>query len=136
LVVYPRKYSSKGTFTFEGLDIVNYLGDSTTISIADTLLNKINVTSEIEEYSTLLNSTFTLGGTYHLNHRWTFNALYLLRNDFGFKRHSLSASTMLKFPVFDLKKQLFFSWVVWQTKAWTCIGLSIHRKYSWNYPSI
>jgi hypothetical protein len=106
---FPRKYSSKGTFTFEGLDIVNYLGDSTTISIADTLLNKINVTSEIEEYSTLLNSTFTLGGTYHLNHRWTFNALYLLRNDFGFKRHSLSASTMLKFPVFDLGVQFSIS---------------------------
>ena len=106
---FPRKYTSKGTFTFEGLDIVKYLGDTTNISIGDTLLNKIDVTSGMEEYSTLLNSTFTLGGTYHLNPRWTLNALYLLRNDFGFKRHSLSASTMFKFSVFDLGVQFSVS---------------------------
>jgi Family of unknown function (DUF5723) len=106
---FPRKYTSKGTFTFEGLDIVKYLGDTTTISIGDTLLSKIDVTSGMEEYSTLLNGTFTLGGTYHLNPKWTFNALYLLRNDFGVRRHSFSASTMFKYSVFDLGVQLSVS---------------------------
>ncbi len=97
---FPRKYSTKGTFTFEGVDLVEYLVDST-LSIQDTLLDLIKVKSEIAEFSTPLNSTFALGGSYNKDN-WSFNVLYQLKNRFGFRNHSLSLSAVRKISIFDL----------------------------------
>lgn len=102
---FPRKYTSKGTFTFDGLDIVKYLGDTTSIAISDTLLDVIKVTSETEEYTTPLNSVFTIGGMYKINEKWSINALYMMRNDFGNRKHILSASSVWKISVFDVGLQ-------------------------------
>ncbi len=99
---YPRKYTSKGKFTFDGLDIVQYLGDTTSISISDTILNNIDIVSGIENYSTSLNSTFSLSGTFKVHENWTLNALYLLKNDFGYRKQILSASSVWKFSFFDI----------------------------------
>lgn len=100
---FPRKYSSQGTFTFEGVDIVDYITDST-LTVSDTLLRIIDVKSDIEKYSTSLNYTFTLGGLYQSG-RWSFNALYLLQNKFGQRNHILSLSAIRKIGFIDLGLQ-------------------------------
>lgn len=100
---FPRRYSSQGTFTFEGVDVVDYITDST-LSISDTLLNIIDVRSDIEEYSTTLNYTFTIGGHYQSG-PWSFNALYMLHNKFGYRDHAMSLSAIRKIAFFDLGLQ-------------------------------
>ncbi|HMT53615.1 MAG TPA: DUF5723 family protein [Saprospiraceae bacterium] len=97
---FPRKYSSIGTFSFEGVDLVDYIVDST-LSVKDTLLDLIKVKSEIETYSTTLNNTFTLGGRYTKDN-WNFNLLYMMRNQYGIRNHALSVSVLRKIWVFDL----------------------------------
>jgi hypothetical protein len=104
---FPRKYSSKGTFAFEGVDLVDYLSDST-LSVKDTLLDLIDITSDIEQYSTTLNSTFSLGGTYKYN-KWSLNALYQMRNRFGFRNHNMSLSVMRQISIFDIAVQYSLS---------------------------
>jgi hypothetical protein len=106
---FPRKYTSKGTFTFEGLDLVRYIGDTTTIAISDTLLNIIKVKSALESYSTPLNNTFTLGGIYSLDSRWILSALYMLKNDFGYRKNILSLSAVRKTKLFDAGLQYTIS---------------------------
>ncbi|MBK8670398.1 MAG: hypothetical protein IPN89_13495 [Saprospiraceae bacterium] len=98
---FPRKYTSKGTFTFEGIDLAEYLGDTTFTGIKDTLLGIIKVKSQVEEYSTTLNSTFTVAGTYDFSSSWSFNALYMLRNDYGYRNNILSVSAVKKFKYID-----------------------------------
>lgn len=100
---FPRKYSSQGIFNFSGVDIVDYLSDST-LSVKDTLLGLLDVKSSIEQYSTALNSTFSVGGSY-INGKWMFNGLYQMRNRFGFRNHTLSLSAVRQISVFDLGLQ-------------------------------
>lgn len=104
---FPRKYSSKGSFSFDGVDLVDYLTDST-LSVKDTLLDLINVTSELETYSTPLNSTFSVGSTYKYK-KWNGNILYQMRNRFGFRNHSLSLSAVRQVAIFDLGAQYTIS---------------------------
>lgn len=100
---FPRKYASQGNFKFSGIDLVDYLSDST-LSVKDTLLDLINVTSSLENYSTTLNSTFTVGGTYTHN-KWKLNVLYQLQNRFGFRNHALAVSAVRKISILDLGLQ-------------------------------
>jgi len=99
---FPRKYSSTGTFTYDGLDIIKYLGDTTQISVADTILEEFKVLSGQQPYKTLLNNTFTVGAVYEISPGWTANGLYLLRNEYGSRKHYLTLSTVKKISVFDL----------------------------------
>ena len=95
----PKKYSSRGNFTFEGLDLINLLGEKENISISDTLLDIIEVKSETETYTTKLNSRFHVGGSYDLNDLLSFNALYSFQERFGAFSHQLSLSALLRFSV-------------------------------------
>jgi hypothetical protein len=99
---FPRKYTSKGEFSFEGLDIIEYFGDTVNIEIKDTLFNLIKVQSSIEEYSTFLNGTFSLGANLVHGEDWRFSALYLYQNNFGTNRSVLSLSAMKKILILEL----------------------------------
>lgn len=96
----PRKYQSKGIFTFDGVDIVNYIQDST-LSVKDTLLNLIQVKSSTEQYTTSINSRFLLGGSYIMD-TWSFEALYQLQRRFGQNSHQLSLSAFKKISFLDV----------------------------------
>ena len=102
---FPRKYSSKGNFIFEGIDIIDYVVDSTSISIKDTLLNLFQVSQGLENYSTALKGTFSLGGSFKYNNQWTFNALLLYQNNFSSNRSSLSLSAIRNISIFDIGLQ-------------------------------
>ncbi|MGB4838647.1 MAG: DUF5723 family protein [Saprospiraceae bacterium] len=97
---FPRKYSSKGVFSFEGIDILDFLGDSTSISVSDSLLNSVKVTSSLENYKTSLSNRFTFGCAYDMNDHWSFNALFLTNKNFGYRYNQFSVSLLRKFSFF------------------------------------
>ena len=99
---FPRKYSSKGTFTFEGVDLLDFLGDSTSIAVTDTLLEIVKVQSTLENYTTKLNSRYTLGCAYDMDDKWSFFALYMMNRNFGYASHHLSVSALRKFSFLHL----------------------------------
>jgi hypothetical protein len=98
---FPRKYQSKGTFTFEGLDIFSSLGDTTPIQISDTLLNRIDVTSEIEEYSTSLNHSVFVSGIFKVGKRWTLMGSYIAKNYRHTVNHHFSVAGSVRFNFLD-----------------------------------
>ena len=101
----PRKFVSKGNFKFDGIDIVDYIGDSTSISIKDTLLDILDVTQGIEKYSTLLNGIYTLGLQFNYQNDWTFNSLLVFADNFNAHQTSVAFSAKRKFSIFELGVQ-------------------------------
>ncbi|MBC7884617.1 MAG: hypothetical protein H7X99_04040 [Saprospiraceae bacterium] len=101
----PRKYTSQGSFSFDGVDVLEYLGDSTSISISDTLIDLLEVKQVFENYSTSLKATITLGATYTLNNVWSFNSLLLFQDNINSKRTTWSVSAVRKLSIFDLGLQ-------------------------------
>lgn len=91
-----KKYSSKGNYTFEGIDLIDLLGDDQNISISDTLIDIVKLKSENEMYTTNLQTRYHIGGFYSLNDRLTFNALYSIQNRFGNLAHQLFLSGAIK----------------------------------------
>lgn len=96
----PKKYTSSGTFTFEGVDLVDYIQD-TNFNVQDTLLELIEVSSTTEVYKTTLNNRFILGGSY-VKDKWSFHGLYQMHTRFGNRNHQLSLSAVRKIKIFDV----------------------------------
>ncbi len=101
---FPRKYTSRGKFSFDGLDIFD-ISEVTENSLIDTLNQLFKVSQQIEEYNTPLNSTFALGASYVQN-KWTYSALYQLRHNFGYRRNIVSLSAVRQFKFLDLGMQM------------------------------
>ncbi len=95
----PRKYESKGTFTFEGVDIINFIQDST-LRVQDTLLSLIEVTTASEKYSTSVNSRYLIGGSYEMD-SWSFRVLYQLYCSEIQNQHQLSLSAFKSISFLD-----------------------------------
>ncbi|MCZ2102200.1 MAG: DUF5723 family protein [Chitinophagales bacterium] len=96
----PRKYESKGSFTFEGVDIINFIEDST-LSVKDTLLDLIDVTSSTEAFKTQLNRRLLIGGSYVMD-TWSFEALYQMHRRYGKDWHQLSLAAYKRISFLDL----------------------------------
>lgn len=99
---FPRKYTSKGNFSFDGVDILDLLVDSTSISIQDTLTDLLKVTEQIENYSTILPGTYTLGASYLWGEKWRFNGLFLFQKLNNSSRNLLTLSALRKISIFDI----------------------------------
>lgn len=106
---FPRKYTTKGEYSFNGIDIVDYLVDSTAISIQDTLSDILKVTRGVENYSTRLTGTYSLGGTYALNDKWTLNGLVMVQRRYGQTMNTTSISAVRKISIMDLGLMYTFS---------------------------
>jgi hypothetical protein len=96
----PKKYTSLGTFTFEGIDLVDFIQD-TNFNVQDTLLDLIEVNTTEEVYRTSLNNRFVLGGSY-VKDNWAFHSLYQMHTRFGTRNHQLSLSAIRKINFFDI----------------------------------
>jgi hypothetical protein len=101
---FPRKFQSRGSFSFDGFDLFD-LTENTEMAFRDSLNQLFEVSQSLEEYTTMLNSTFNLGATYQLNH-WTYNGLYQWRQYFGTPQHTLSVSAVRKIYFADLGVQM------------------------------
>lgn len=99
---FPRKYTSKGNFSFDGVDILDLLVDSTSISIQDTLTDLLKVTEQIENYSTILPGTYTFGASYLWGEKWRFNGLFLFQKLNNSSRNLLTLSALRKISIFDI----------------------------------
>lgn len=98
---FPRLYTSKGSYSFEGVDLINYISDSTGIGIKDSLINLFSFDESLMPFSTVLPSVFYLGGTHRLNDQWTLSALYRV-DDFNFAdRSALSLSAISRFRLLN-----------------------------------
>lgn len=112
----PRKYESKGKFTFEGVDVINFIQDST-LMVKDTLLDLIDVNSSIETYTTQLNKRFILGGSYKID-SWSFQVLYQMQERYGKNWHQMSFATYKKISILDLG--LFYTM---NKNDFSCLGI-------------
>jgi hypothetical protein len=101
---FPRKFQSQGKFTFDGFDLFEII-DASDTSLKDTLNQLFNVTQTLEEYTTSLNSSFTLGASYVKN-KWSYHGLYQLRHNFGSYRNILSVSAVRQVGFIDLGAQM------------------------------
>ncbi len=78
----PRHTVSKGKFTFEGIDPLTYLNDTTGINFTDSLAAFIPFTTNTESYTTTLNNRFYLGANYVWKEKWSFNACVRFHRSF------------------------------------------------------
>src|SRR5690606_35169137 len=60
----PRNHVSKGKFTFEGIDPVTYISDTTGFNFTDSLVQFIPFTTYDETFTTPLQNRFYLGAKY------------------------------------------------------------------------
>ena len=97
---FPRKYESKGTFTFEGVDIIHFIQDST-LSVKDTLLDLIEVNASTEVFKTALNNRIMLGGSYVMN-TWSFEALYQMHRRYGKSWHQMTLAAYKRILFLDV----------------------------------
>lgn len=96
----PRKYESKGSFRFDGVDIIDFLQDST-LEVKDTLLQIIDVTSSLEEYTTATGQKYIFGGSWRSG-GFRLNAMYKIHNRPGYVAHQLSLAAVQKIAIFDV----------------------------------
>jgi hypothetical protein len=106
---FPRKYHSKGVFTFDGLDIFSSLGDTLPIQISDTLLRIIGVTSGIEEYRTKLNHSIIVSGMFAVGKNWTLMGSYTAKNIVNIVNHHVSLGGSLKLNFMDIGASVNYS---------------------------
>ncbi len=97
---FPRKYESNGTFTFEGVDIIHFIQDST-LSVKDTLLDLIEINESIETFNTALNSRIMFGGSYTMN-TWSFDVLYQMHRRYGKAWHQMTLAAYKRILFLDV----------------------------------
>lgn len=101
---FPRKFQSLGSFSFDGFDLFD-LTENAEEALRDTLNQLFDVTQNLEEYTTMLNTSVNVGATYHLN-KWTYHGLYQWRNYFGIPQHNFSMSAVRKIFFTDVGVQM------------------------------
>jgi hypothetical protein len=106
---FPRKYQSKGAFTFDGLDVFSSLGDTIPIQISDTLLSIIEVTSGIEEYRTKLNHSIIVSGMFAVGKNWTLMGSYTAKNLVNIVNHHISLGGSMKLKFLDVGASVNYS---------------------------
>ena len=63
----PTNLTSKGESSYEGVDLITYLGDTTSIALEDSLKKVLDIVQTYEEFSTTLPLKIYLGANYQLN---------------------------------------------------------------------
>lgn len=101
---FPRKFQSQGDFSFDGFDLFD-LTENADIALRDTLNQLFNVSQKLEEYNTSLNRTLAFGASFTQN-KWSYNALYQLRHNFGTNTSIISLSAVRKIYFIDLGLQM------------------------------
>lgn len=90
----PRNYVSKGKYTFEGIDPITYINDTSGFNFKDSITQFIPFTTTNEEYTTTLNNRFYLGGSYVMSDAWSFFGLVRFNRSFAKSNAQLSLSAI------------------------------------------
>lgn len=90
----PRNYKSQGKFTFEGIDPITYINDTTGLQFTDSIVQFFPFTTVNESFTTSLNNRFYLGGSYQWKDTWSFQGLVRFNRSFVKSNAQLSVSAI------------------------------------------
>ncbi len=74
-----QQFRSKGSFSYDGIDISEYINSDLEINFSDSLDNLLEIEETNNSYTTALPARFTLGATYDINDKWTVTGLLVQR---------------------------------------------------------
>lgn len=90
----PKNFTSKGTFSYDGVDISDYIDDSTLeLELADSLGDLLQVVETNDSYATALPTRLLLGADYHINDKWRCGAVVAMRRYKGHTSLALGLQT-------------------------------------------
>lgn len=78
----PKNYVSKGKFTFEGIDPISYIYDTTGFEFTDSVIQFIPFNTYNEKFTTPLQNRFYLGASYNYKDIWSFQGLIRFNRSF------------------------------------------------------
>jgi hypothetical protein len=106
----PNSYSSKGTYTYSGVDIIPLVeNENLSYDIEDTLRNILQIKEVGGDFSTTLSPNFLVSGTYKLGSKWSFMGLISSNGGFKLRRNQLAIAAVRKVSIFDLGLQYMMS---------------------------
>lgn len=73
----PENHLSKGSTSYEGIDIISYIGDTTSIVLEDSLYNLLQFEETQNSYSTKLPLKIVFTAHHQLNDRFTLGAILM-----------------------------------------------------------
>jgi len=71
----PKRYSSQGNQSFDGIDIVNYINSDDEIVVLDSIESLLDISESSAEFTTTLPTQIYLGGTLKISDVWTVGAI-------------------------------------------------------------
>ena len=89
-------YRSKGGFSFDGLDIADYIGNESVVELRDSLLNLLEFEETQESYSSSLPTQFNISLLHHLNDQLDLDAAFNLASFNGFSYYNLRLGAFYK----------------------------------------
>lgn len=89
-------YRSKGGFSFDGLDIAEYIGNESVVELRDSLLNLLEFEETQENYSSSLPTQFNISFLHHLNDMLDLDAAFNLASFNGFSYYNLRVGAFYK----------------------------------------
>jgi len=90
-------YRSKGGFSFDGLDIADYIGNESVVELRDSLLNLLEFEETQEDYSSSLPTQFNISLLHHLNDQLDLDAAFNLASLNGFSYYNVRLGAFYKF---------------------------------------
>lgn len=105
----PRNHVSQGKFTFEGIDPITYISDTTGFNFTDSLVQFIPFTTYNETFTTPLQNRFYLGAKYQYKDTWTFQGLVRFNRSFIKSNAQLAVSAVRHWKWFQAGLSLMYS---------------------------
>lgn len=90
-------YRSRGGFSFDGIDIADYIGNESVVELRDSLLNLLEFDETQEAYTSSLPLQFNISFLHHLNDRLDLDAAFNLANFNSFSYYNLRLGAFYKF---------------------------------------
>lgn len=73
--VDPKRYTSSGTQSFDGIDIANYINTDDEIVVLDSIESLLDISESNEAFSTTLPTQIYLGARFKINNFWSVGAI-------------------------------------------------------------
>lgn len=98
-----QQFSSSGSFSYDGIDIAQYIDEDLEIELTDSLSDLLQIEETSTSYSSGLPTTAVIGATYRWNDKLTLGGVLMRRNNLGrgFTLWGVNATTHL-FKVLNL----------------------------------
>lgn len=89
-----NNYNSKGGFSFDGLDIANYIGSESVVELRDSLLNLLEFEETNEAYSSKLPLQFNVSLVHSINDQLDLDAAFNLSTINGYSAYNFRVGAL------------------------------------------